>query len=71
MKGMRLIALIAQARLDRAVRKKMGALLAADTDSFTPHDIAARSSMLWSSASAAATADRRRPLNLGREQAAA
>ena len=39
--GHEVIALIAQARLDPAVRKKVGALLAADTDSLTPHDIAA------------------------------
>jgi hypothetical protein len=39
--GHEVIALIAQARLNSAARKKVGALLAADTDSLTPHDIAA------------------------------
>jgi hypothetical protein len=39
--GHEVVALIAQARLDLAVRKKLNALLAADTDNLTAHDIAA------------------------------
>jgi hypothetical protein len=39
--GHEIIALIAQAHLDAAAQKKVGALLGADTDSLTGHDIAA------------------------------
>jgi len=38
--GHKALALIAQAPLDAEVRKRVNALLAADTDSLTPHEIA-------------------------------
>ncbi|HSV23739.1 MAG TPA: S1/P1 nuclease, partial [Xanthobacteraceae bacterium] len=39
--GHKVVALIAQSFLETDVRKRLNALLAADTDSLTPHDIAA------------------------------
>jgi hypothetical protein len=38
--GHEIVALIAQAHLDPAVRRKVNAVLAADTDPLTAHDIA-------------------------------
>jgi len=46
--GHEIVALIAQSFLDPPVRKKVSALLAADTDSHTAHDIASEST--WADA---------------------
>ena len=53
--GHKVVALIAQSFLDTDVRKRVNALLAADTDSLTAHDIA----------SAATWADKFRDSNIG------
>jgi len=53
--GHKVVALIAQSFLETDVRKRVGALLAADTDSLTAHDIA----------SAATWADKFRDSNIG------
>src|SRR5215475_5415681 len=52
--GHKVVALIAQSFLETDVRKRVNALLAADTDSLTPHDIA----------SAATWADKYRDANI-------